>query len=632
MIEKRPVRRIGKYELIAKIAQGGMGALYKARHPTLDRVVLLKKLTLRGASQFVERFKREARLMMDFKNDHIVHVYDHFKEGSSYFIVEEYVDGLSLDALIRKERYLSNDAAMLVLYEVAKALKYAHDKQVIHRDIKPSNILMSRQGEVKLVDFGIATSKEESEDGLTRDGMVLGTPCYIPPEQIDDARNVDKRADIYSLGVVLYEMVTGKTPFPGSFNAETITLIHKGRFTPPQRLNPRISPLLRKIVRKAMRVRPRRRYQDLKAVIRLLEKRIRRRDPASIRQGMKRVLAGEEVREVFRAGKPWVGRLVAALLLCALAAAGGYWLFLHGYYYELVAPSRYGALVASARVSSRYKEPDEIFIKPVLYKERATELVRVEDLDWGFRENRARRSAGSFVLESRKLYLEEGQYRLKLSLEGELYWRSFFLAPRSAQRRLLGTASAQEIAIELGDGAPLPMEVERAVSDVETGADLTAGTAFSVYTGDRWLAWGPEAAGQLYSGGSYRFRFEREGYFPRTYSLVIQPYQTQLRLEAQLIPVPGTLRLRSDSGGLKLRLGGSEYYFSGGKQREYLRLGPLEAGSREISLNPGEYLVSVQGDGGLARSQSVQVRPGQVTTLQVQMDRRHRSLEMSIVE
>ena len=117
---------------------------------------------------------------------------------------------------------------------MSKALKYAHDKQVIHRDIKPSNILISRQGEVKLVDFGIATSQEETEDGLTRDGMVLGTPSYIPPEQIDDARNVDKRADIYSLGVVLYEMLTGKTPFPGSFTAETITQIQRGRYTPPR--------------------------------------------------------------------------------------------------------------------------------------------------------------------------------------------------------------------------------------------------------------------------------------------------------------------------------------------------------------------------------------------------------------
>ena len=134
-MDTRHPRKIGKYELIAKVAQGGMGALYKARHPTLDRVVLLKKLEFRGGSGSVERFRREARLMMDFKNEHIVQVYDHFKEGSHFYIVEEYVDGISLEALIRRERYLSTDAAMLIFLEVCKALKYAHDKQVIHRDI-----------------------------------------------------------------------------------------------------------------------------------------------------------------------------------------------------------------------------------------------------------------------------------------------------------------------------------------------------------------------------------------------------------------------------------------------------------------------------------------------------------------
>ena len=234
-----------------------MGALYKARHPTLDRVVLLKKLALQGGgTQFVERFRREARLMMDFKHEHIVQVHDHFKEGSHYYIVEEYVDGMSLEAIIRRERYLSSDAAMLIFLEVCKALKYAHDKQVIHRDIKPGNVLLSREGQVKLVDFGIATSREEPDDGLTREGTILGTPAYIAPEQIDDARSVDKRADIYSLGVLLYEMITGRTPYPGSFTAETIRLIHRGRYVSARKLNPTASPLLCKVARTCMKVRP----------------------------------------------------------------------------------------------------------------------------------------------------------------------------------------------------------------------------------------------------------------------------------------------------------------------------------------------------------------------------------------
>jgi serine/threonine-protein kinase len=317
-------RKVGKYTILSKIAQGGMGAVYKAKHPTLKRLVLLKKLTLRGGPQFIERFRREARIMMDFKNDHIVQVYDHFKEGSSYYIAEEFVDGISLEQLIKRERYLSNEAAALIFYEVCKGLQHAHEKGVIHRDMKPGNILISNQGEVKLVDFGIATSLEHSEEGLTRDGMTLGTPSYIPPEQIDNAKTVDRRADIYSLGVVLYEMLTGKTPFPGSFTAETIALIHKGKYTPPKRINPKIAPALAKIVAKSMKPNRRRRFQDLRQIIRRLERRIKRRDPATIKRALKRVIQGREIGDIYRRRRSWAFWLFLGLFLAALLAAAGY--------------------------------------------------------------------------------------------------------------------------------------------------------------------------------------------------------------------------------------------------------------------------------------------------------------------
>jgi hypothetical protein len=286
--------------------------------------------------------------------------------------------------------------------------------------------------------------------------------------------------------------------------------------------------------------------------------------------------------------------------------------------------------VTSARISSRYKEPAEIFIKPVLYRETTSELQRIEGIEWGFRENKARGSAGVFVLESRKLYLPAGQYRLKLSLEGELYWESFYLNPRTAQRRALASAKAQEVAIQLGEGFPLPLEVQHAAYDMETGEDITDSVGFSVYLGERWVPWSRKL--ELSSAASYRFRFEKEGYYARTYSLVLQPYQTRLRLQAQLIPVPGTLRLQSNAASLTVRLGGAEHYFTGGRQREYRRLEPLQAGSREFSLSPGEYQLSIQADGGLSRSLSVPVRSGRTTTLQVRLDRARRSLQAAIVE
>ena len=145
--------KIGKYPILSEIGRGGMGAVYIANHPSLKRKVIIKRLILTGNQDVVERFRREANLMMDFRNENIVQVYDHFKEAGFYHIVMEYVDGITLEDLIRQKRYLKNEAALLIFHEICKALKYAHDQQVIHRDIKPANILISKEGVVKLVDF-----------------------------------------------------------------------------------------------------------------------------------------------------------------------------------------------------------------------------------------------------------------------------------------------------------------------------------------------------------------------------------------------------------------------------------------------------------------------------------------------
>jgi serine/threonine protein kinase len=629
-MEKKPVKRIGKYELIAKIAQGGMGELYKAKHPTLGRIVLLKKLSMRGGPQFTERFKREARLMMDFKNDHIVQVHDHFKEGPHYYIVEEFVDGISLDALIRRERYLSNEAAMLILYEVSKALKYAHDKKVIHRDIKPGNILISRQGEVKLVDFGIATSLEETEDGLTKDGMMLGTPAYVPPEQIENAKAVDRRADIYSLGVVLYEMLTGKTPFPGTFTAETINLIHKGRYTLPTRLNPKASPLLNKIVRKCMRVKPGRRYQDLSAVIRILSKRIKRKDPASIQQALKKVLLGKDIKDIFKARRSWLANLAGFLIIAGALGAAGCYLYLQGYAYEYLAPDKYGALIVAAQIDTSYKEPDEVFFKPVVYKEQDNTITRVEGIDFALRENPSKSSPRSYVIESKRIYLPAGRYRLKVNLEGQLYWSSFTLSPRSVQRKLLSTLDGQRITVQQGLGAALPLDVQIGVYDAGTGEDLGATAELSMMSGGRWVPWRFAMLGRISSGATYRFMVSHDGYYPQEFNLIVRPYQTSLRIEARLIPHAAALTLKSNGSGLYVLLNDSKYYFTGGKQGEYKMLEPLGAESRRISLSPGDYRLTVRRDSSLERTVNLHLAPDGAATAVISMQKD--SLDLTIEE
>jgi hypothetical protein len=634
-MQKNSKKTIGRYEIVAKIAQGGMSAVFKAKHPTLNRFVLLKKLTLRGGSQFIERFKREARLMMDFKHEHIVQVYDHFKEGASYYIVEEFVDGISLEGLIKKERYLSNEAALLILYEVTKALKYAHDKHVIHRDIKPGNILISNRGEVKLVDFGIATSLEESDDGLTREGMILGTPSYIPPEQISDAKNADKRADIYSLGVVLYEMLTGKTPFPGSFTAETIAQIHKGKYTPPQRLNPKIAPTLRRVIRKAMRPKPAQRFQDTKNIIRILERRIRDRTPAAVRAAVKRVLTGNDVSEITRRKASGLVRWLGVLLLASALGSAGALAYRQGLHYDLLQPDSYGALVVAARLSTAPleaagKDPEDIFISALLYREQGGELVRQEGLRFRFEEVRDDPESQSFTLTSRRLFLPVGKYRLKVNLEGRLYWQSFFLEPRSLQRQHLDTASALRQELVLGPAAPLPLELSTTVRDIGTGEDLAAGSRLLLFRDGRWLPWSRELASSLTSGASHRFRFEHEGYYPQHFNLRVQPSQSRLEISVRLVPVPGTLRLSSLAPNLHLLLNGSDSYLTGGLEREFRRIPPPADGALELLLDPGSYLLTVQRDDRLSRTLTVNIAPNRTAGVSIKYDKSQDSLELGL--
>jgi tRNA A-37 threonylcarbamoyl transferase component Bud32 len=527
-------RKVGKYEVIGKVAQGGMGALYKARHPTLNRIVLLKRLDLRGVGGAVERFRREARLMMDFKNDHIVQVHDHFKEGSHYYIVEEYVDGISLDELIRRERYLTADAAALILYEVAKALQYAHERGVIHRDIKPGNILISRQGDVKLADFGIATSREEPDQGLTRDGTMLGTIAYTAPEQIDDARSVDPRSDIYSLGIVLYEMLTGRTPYPGTFTGETIRRIHRGRYAPVRRVNPRASRFLARIARRCMRPKRSRRYASLSRIVRILERRIRPHDPATIRQAMRKIVEGGTIKGLVRRRRSWLARLATAVVVIGLAGAAGWYAWDQGWWYEYAAPDRFGALVITAQVERSGKPAESIYLEPVLYRSPPGRLERLDDVEFGIHENPALATDRSFVLESDRLYLPAGRYRLKVSLENELAWYSFDLEPRSVQRKLLSTLEGLRISVSHAAGTRVPLAVRCSAYDADSGREITSEATVLVLRTGGWRSLADGGAEGLTSGWTWRFRVTCPGYRSEDFDLIVQPWQTSLRLDARL--------------------------------------------------------------------------------------------------
>lgn len=241
----------GRYELIEKIGEGGMAIVYKAKCRLLNRYVAIKILRpeFTKDEQFVENFRRESQAAAGLSHPNIVSVYDVGQEGNIHFIVMELVEGKTLSELIEEKGRLDYKEAINITRQVASALSLAHKNQIVHRDIKPHNILITNTGVAKLADFGIAKAVSASTI-IGGNNKVMGSVHYFSPEQARGAY-VDERSDIYSLGIVLYEMLTGKVPFDGD-NPISIALMHINDPMPPVSAEvPGIPPQLEKIIMKA---------------------------------------------------------------------------------------------------------------------------------------------------------------------------------------------------------------------------------------------------------------------------------------------------------------------------------------------------------------------------------------------
>jgi serine/threonine-protein kinase len=249
-----------RYEIQRELAQGGMAEVYLAHDRLLDRAVALKALFPEYAREpsFVERFRREAQAAANLNNANIVGIYDWGQEAGTYFIVMEYVEGRSLRDLIRSESPLDPNQASEIAAEIGSALAFAHRAGVVHRDVKPGNVLLTRAGNVKVTDFGIA--RAGTSDGLTQTGSVMGTATYFSPEQAQGLA-VDGRSDVYSLGVVLYEMVTGVVPFTGDSPVAVAYKHVREEPMPPSQRNPDVPTDLEQIILTALAKDPDHRYQ-----------------------------------------------------------------------------------------------------------------------------------------------------------------------------------------------------------------------------------------------------------------------------------------------------------------------------------------------------------------------------------
>ncbi|HMF17151.1 MAG TPA: serine/threonine-protein kinase, partial [Gemmataceae bacterium] len=256
---------LGRYELLEKLGQGGMGSVFLARDTKLDRRVAIKFLAEPSAADpaAVARFQREARALAQLSHPGIVQAYDSEAAAGKHFLVMEYVEGTSLAVLLQENGSLPPARAADYIHQAARALGHAHGKGLVHRDLKPSNLLLTPAGQVKLLDLGLARFVQDhvADPGLTREGMGMGTPDYAAPEQYRDAHQADARADIYSLGCTLYHLLTGQVPFPGSSLSEKCQAHQRKEPVPVEELAPDTPGGLALVVRRMMAKWPEDRFQ-----------------------------------------------------------------------------------------------------------------------------------------------------------------------------------------------------------------------------------------------------------------------------------------------------------------------------------------------------------------------------------
>ncbi len=265
------LERIGNCRIVEEVASGGMAVVYRAIQDNLNRTVAIKALKTAVAveEQLVTRFEREAQSLANLQHENIIHVYDYIAERGALFIVMEYVEGIDLYDLLDTSGRLPFDVAAVIAMQVARALDYVHYRGIVHRDIKPANVMLSRQGGVKLMDFGIARDRNFGD--LTEAGTGIGTPAYMSPEQILGDK-LDARSDIFSLGIVMFQMVTGGKPF---VEDEQKSVMHKIRLERHDRIrnvNPEVPRELERIIDKCLAKQPRDRWRSAQQLVMALER------------------------------------------------------------------------------------------------------------------------------------------------------------------------------------------------------------------------------------------------------------------------------------------------------------------------------------------------------------------------
>ena len=537
MAEQFP-EEIGKYKVSGIIAKGGMGVVYKAVHPSLKRQVVIKKMTARKNSINIERFKREAQILLDLQCPNIVHLFDYFQEGGYRYMVEELVDGLALDKLLRKQTILSPQIALLILQDCCFALKYAHSKDIVHRDIKPGNILISKRAEIKLADFGIATDTAKGDD-ITQSGVALGTPAYMPPEQFENSASVDQRADIYALGIMLYEMVTGTKPYPGTLSVETLNTIKKGKYISPRKIDKTIPWCVCHLIKKMLKPKPKHRFQSINPILKKVKSYLKHYDVHALRvQLAKLVISPKPLKE-----EPYIRKdikkrnITISVSLSVLFIAFFAFSWMKGWIHKTVLRAFYSPVTVEMEMPVTSAEGSFLPASVFFYENDGNKIPNVIDVLNGktcrrtFNEIQESSNSKKNILnkkyKSPPVYLRPGNYRAKIVIGPYIYWKSFEVSGKDLN-----------IKYDFLKNMKRTVKVMPHAYNSKTGEEITSSVKVYVLSEkNAWILLEDYPPEKLTGGKIYQFKFVADGCSQEQFGLKLDWYQDELFIASNLTPV-----------------------------------------------------------------------------------------------
>ncbi|MBN2544620.1 MAG: serine/threonine protein kinase [Spirochaetes bacterium] len=450
------IEKIKDYKIVNVVGKGGMGEVYLAIHPTLKREIILKRLGTKNIESS-KRFLQEAKIMLEFRHENIVQFYDHFKDGNSTYIAMEYVKGKPLNQIIEENESIPIPIALFIVYQIALGLYHAHQKQIIHRDIKPHNILISAGGDIKITDFGIATTMDKTMTEVkTGSHEIIGTPAYMAPEQFSRDQVITNRTDIYALGVIFFEMITGVRPYRNEFSPELIASIVKASHAPVNRYINDVPHIVNKVLSKTFNPKENKRYKTLYPLIKLLRNYFKRFNRFEINDSIVRLVKKDKklkqcsfISTYNRKTKiTSIVRKIA--LITFLSVFLGYLFFSTNRYYEWIFPNKYGKIILEFPTKDLVVDNTYLKVDNKYYKANLKPAIKINFNNPFKRKKIINKKFIEFInmdIYSKSYYVEKGEREVAVLSGSYKQIKRVVVMPRTLQNNNKATKDGQRVYI-----------------------------------------------------------------------------------------------------------------------------------------------------------------------------------------